>query len=158
MAKRFSRPKLMKKYLGDIKFESDFDAYYLFCMYGIALNEKRALSSGMQMIGEFPQPFMDSREVVSISVLVASMISEGLSTKDSKALKAYFDQVLTKEAGTNPLSDEGVNKMDAFANKGFIEFKKKYPDCPRSSSSFLLEIYTQIQSAFRKTKIYPKKA
>jgi len=158
MAKRFSRPAAMKKYLGDLKFESDFDAYYLFCMYGIALNEKRALSKGTQMIGEFPQPYMNSREVISVSVLVASMISEGLSTEDSKALKAYFNQVLTKDDSSNPLSDEGVGKMDAFANKGFIEFKKVHPDCPREESSFLIEIYTQIQSAFRKTKIYPKKA
>ena len=158
MAKRFSRPKAMKKYLRDLKFESDFDAYYLFCMYGIALNEKRQQNSGTPMIGEFPQPFMNSREVISVSVLVASMISESLSTQDSKALKAYFDQVLTKDVSANPLSDSGVSKMDAFANKGFTEFKKIFPDCPREESGFLLTIYRQIERAFKKNKIYPSKA
>ena len=155
MAKRFSRPKAMKKYLGEIKMETDFDAYYLFCMYGIALNQKKTLSSGVSFISEFPQPYADSLEVISMSVLIASMLNEKIPTDDSKALRAYFDQVLTKERSPNPLSDAGVGKMDAFANIGFNEFKKKNPNCPREKSTFLLSIFRDIERAFKRNKKYP---
>ena len=155
MAKRFSRPSAMKKYMGDLKLETDFDAYYLFCMYGIALDQKRALNSGVSFTDSFPQPYADSREVISMSVLIASMLNEQIPTDDSKALRAYFDQVLTKERSPNPLSDAGVSKMNAFANKGFSEFKKKNPNCPREESTFLLSIFKEIQRAFKRNKKYP---
>ena len=109
------------------KFETIWDYYYLCLMIGFRRGELGdEVGSDYEFTKDFPKPYNSKKYQIIASLVLSEMNRQGIPKNDSEDIRKLMLELLDKDAVTK-ISNEGLKRMNRYAEKGFAVLHEKIP-------------------------------
>ncbi|MGD1804197.1 hypothetical protein ACP6PL_01975 [Dapis sp. BLCC M126] len=119
--------------------KTDFDLYYFCLMMGLATKSKNNPSERCQcrdFIDYFVSDYKNQRNLIIGLLFRAELENMGISLDEKDATKKQLLKLIDPSSQTN-LTDEGIDKMNAYASGGFDYLREKFGSKPYHLEDFL---------------------
>lgn len=124
------------------QFEIIWDYYYLCLMVGFR-NGELCVNDGesSEFINEFPRLYRSNRYQIISALILSEINRQGLAETDSAGIRKLMLELLDKDEPTN-ISNEGLKRMNMYAEQGFILINEKIPQL-YEMSDFIKRYYEE---------------
>ncbi len=119
--------------------KTDFDLYYFCLMMGLATKSKNNPSERCKcrdFIDYFVSDYQSQQNLIIGLLIRAELENLGISLDEKDAVKKQLLKLIDPSRQTN-LTDEGIDKMNAYASGGFDYLRQKFSSKPNHLENFL---------------------
>jgi hypothetical protein len=114
-----------------------FDLYYFCSMAGLVSGRAEELSApSREMVDYFINDYKPAESFVIGMLVVAELKRGRIDFNEEGEVRSVF-RSLVDGAGNNPLTTEGMNRLNAYANGGYEYLAQKIDHRPQSAEEFL---------------------
>ncbi len=145
MAKSFQLRRDVDEWFSNIKvgktqqIKTDFDLYYFCLMIGLATKSKNNPSERCKcrdFIDYFVRDYQSQQNLIIGLLIRAELENLGISLDEKDATKKQLLKLIDPSSQTN-LTDEGIDKINAYASGGFDYLRAKIGEKPHHLENFL---------------------
>jgi hypothetical protein len=117
-------------------FKTKFDLYYVCLMLGLASGRNDGISGAPDMVDYFVADYAPVGRLITALLVIAEANRVGIQLTEKASLKKLLDNYLDP---THPahITKEGFQKLNDYANGGFLILNEALPERPRYPASFL---------------------
>jgi len=129
--------------------KTDFDLYYFCLMTGLATKSKNNPSERCKcrdFIDYFVSDYKNEQNLIIGLLIRAELENLGISLDEKDAAKKQLLKLIDPSSQTN-LTDEGIDKMNAYASGGFDYLREKMESKPYHLEDFLQRYVTILREA-----------
>ena len=124
------------------QFEIIWDYYYLCLMVGFRSGELCVdVTELSEFIDKFPKSYNSNKFQIISGLILSEINRQGLVQTDSEGIRKLMLELLDNDARTK-ISNEGLKRMNMYAEKGFILINEKIPE-PMEMSEFIRRYYEE---------------
>lgn len=131
--------------------KSKFDIYYLCLMAGLAsgrTNEaKSSGGSAKEIVGYFIDDYRPASRLLIGLLVTSEMAFRGIKASEKPAVRALFKELVDAENGNHHLTDQGMQRMNAYASGGFDYLSEKRDSKPYHFEEFVRDYVALIDEA-----------
>lgn len=124
-----------KSISAELPFKTKFDLYYLCLMLGLASGRNDGVSGAPDMVDYFVADYAPVARLITALLVIAEANRLGIQFTEKAAVKRLLDDYLDP---THPayITKDGFQKLNDYANGGFLILNEALPDRPRYAASF----------------------
>lgn len=116
---------------------SIFDLYYFCVMAGLSSGRAEELiAPSHEMVDYFINDYKPAESFVVGMLVVAELKRGRIDLSEEGAVRSVFRNLVDGQ-GSNPLTAEGMNRLNAYANGGYEYLAEKIEHRPQSAEEFL---------------------
>lgn len=120
-----------------------WDLYYFCLMAGLSSGRSEELTApAREMVDYFVNNYKPAESFVVGMLVVAELKRGRIDLTEEGEIRDLFRD-LVDGSGSNPLTTEGMNRLNAYANGGYEYLAQKLETRPQSAEEFL-QIYAEV--------------
>ena len=127
---------------GSPAFRSKFDQYYLCLMLGLASGRNERAIAAVDLVDYFIADYKPVGRLIVALLVVAEAHRLGVELSEKSELKTLLDDYLDATQPAN-ITALAFQKMNDYANGGFIVLNEALPDRPRHVETFF-QLYAKL--------------
>lgn len=138
-----------RKWMDQVGFKIDFDAYYFFLMAGFAADRRNERATDVaDLIDYFPKDYQASQRLIIAHLCSKVIVRYGIEWNDRKGVHDIVKKLLEPGA-PGFVSATGFEEMNAYAAAGVDVLQEAFVEKPRDLETFLLYYSKTIQSLLK---------
>lgn len=130
-----------------------FDIYYLCLMMGLAAGSAKSSAGAHEFVKHFVDDYAKSQRLIIGLLVYTEARGSGLDVSDRDATKMLLSDFLDHNSHT-ALSAEGVEKLNDYAQGGFLWICKNYGEPPHQLEAFLTWYLDTINGLIKDSEIW----
>lgn len=150
---RFQLSNDARKYFSKIMSQKElfpdlFDFYYICLIAGFSTGRIANLPS-TDLVDYYIENYRPAKNFLIGLLVVSELKKSGIGSDEKEAVRKKIKQLVDPSSSTQ-LSDEGMKRMDEYANGGYEYIYEKRPDKPYSGEVFLEDFVLLMTEVFKK--------
>jgi hypothetical protein len=121
--------------------KTKFDIYYMCFLLGVSAGRFSTAANSKEFIDYFVPEYQSSQRTIIGLLLYAELNHLGVDLSENTEVKIQIERLV--DSSDSMLTDDGFEKMNAYANEGFNIIFNKVVDKPRDSIEFL-QLYSHV--------------
>ncbi len=122
--------------------QTKFDLYYLCLLIGLASGRSDRPTNAGEFVDDFVKDYKPMQRLIIGLMLVAELNRLGIDLSERGEVQRQISRYLDPNNPAN-LTEEGFNRLNAYASGGFNYLVERHADKPRNIEEFL-QIYVQL--------------
>lgn len=133
-------------------FETAFDNYYFCVIAGLATGRSDELKSH-EIVNYFVDDYKPVKHLLIGLLISAELKKSGISLSEKEAVRSKIKRLIDPASPTL-LTDAGIQRMNSYADGGFLQIQEKLGGKPDTTSQFLVSFAEMMNNFFEDNKIF----
>ena len=133
-------------------FETAFDNYYFCVIAGLSTGRSDDLPSH-EIVNYFVDDYKPVKHLLVGLLISAELKKSGISLSEKDAVRSKIKRLIDPTSPTL-LTDAGIQRMNSYADGGYLQIKEKLGGKPNTTSQFLVSFAEMMNAYFETNKIF----